>query len=131
LIAPGFHPRGYVPVLGKSGSGQVQALTVLGPARWSPAGEEKRRGDPSCCLEALSSSYTHFTGVGMWGLEGSPAELTSQSEVSELTLLSELLALSSLEETFHFLVRDVVMIRIPESPKRQVHLAPELQAESD
>lgn len=48
------------------------ALTVLGPRR-GPAGEKKRRGDPSCCLEAVSCSYTHFTRVGMGALEGSPA----------------------------------------------------------
>lgn len=40
---------------------------------WGLAAEEKRSGDPSCCLEAVSCSYTHFTGIGMGGLEGSPA----------------------------------------------------------
>lgn len=47
-------------------------LLSEGPCR-DPVGEEKRRRGPSCCLESFSCSYTHFTGVGMGDLEGSPA----------------------------------------------------------
>lgn len=48
-------------------------LTVFWGVPCGLEGKEKRREGPSCCLEAVSCSHTHFTGVGMRSLEGSPA----------------------------------------------------------
>lgn len=67
------HLQGQVLGLEKTGLGRFRALSVLGPPCRGLAGEEKRRRDPPSCLETCSCSYTHFTGVGMGGLEGSPA----------------------------------------------------------
>lgn len=59
------HPQGQAWVVLER-----QSLAVLGPVLRP---EKWRRKDPSCRLADFSCSHTHFTGVRVGGLEGSPA----------------------------------------------------------